>query len=453
MTLTICPRCGQYNRDDETRCLFCGALLVEHGERLLVRPCIRCGQMLPVQVAVCPRCNAVQPATVLSTTSEPVKIGCLARGGYVLAAMLGALLALIGVILGGIFLLDEFDVDIGTLALTALILGVALLWHAVYALNEPAGLNVTLWPSGVWNGLLIAIWVPGSLAIWIAPQAIRPLLPLLIVFAALLPSFSFVSTAVYGLRKPAARPPFRGKLGPRYLVYLTALLSAIFSTFLAIMAEVVAAAVIAGAMIAAAYAVGDVTTYELLIDIANDPDLDRLEDLIGVSPIIFAGLFANLAVSTPLIEEATKGLVVLLVAWRSRLSERMMILLGAAAGMGFSFVENVGYLSLEPTDWPLMVIFRACGAAMHGVSTGLVGRGLYRALRKGVWHKALLDFATAVGIHGGWNLLALIIVWFGYKGMAEGVLFVIAVGLFPLAILFSLLARWGIWVSESFPAS
>lgn len=414
-----------------------------------MRPCVRCGQMLPGTAATCTRCGAVQPVVETPPSPAPAKAGCVARGGYVLAAIMGGLFALLGVIVGGMMILDQFDVFGGALALTLLVIGIAMLWHAVYALIDPAGTSVTLWPAGVWIGTLAGIWVPASLAILIAPQAVQIFMPFLIVLAALLPSLSFMSTALHGLHKPAGRMLFDGKFGPSHAVYLTGLLGATMSTTLAILSEVVAGAVIAGIMLAAAYALGDKATFERLIGLANDLDTDALEDLIGTSPVIFAGLFANLSVSAPLIEETVKGLPVLLFASRSRLSERTMILLGATAGIGFAFVENIGYLGMSPRGWPLLVIFRTCAATMHGVSSGFVGRGLYRALGKGAWHMALLDFALAIGIHGGWNFLSLIIVWFGYKGMAEGVLFVIAVGLLPLAVLFGLLARWGIWVSEN----
>jgi len=39
--------------------------------------------------------------------------------------------------------------------------------------------------------------------------------------------------------------------------------------------------------------------------------------------------------------------------------------------------------------------------------------------------------------------------WFAYREVMEGVLFTVGIGLVPLAILFTVMARWGIWVNET----
>lgn len=448
----VCPRCGQHNRAGETRCLFCGTALpgLSADERLNTRICGRCGQILPITATTCGRCGAILPPIAPPPAPVPTGNGCLARGGYIVAVVMGGLLVLGGLGLGLLALAGGLTVSGGALVLAVLAVGVGLLWHAVYALVDPVGLDTTLWPAWVWIVLLVVIWVPGSLAVLILPGLAQWFLPPLIVLAALFASLTFVSTALHGLRKPAERRPFVGKLGPRHAAYISGLLSTVFATGLALILETISVAIIAGLMIAAAHALGDTATYERLIHLAESPNaVDQLESLIGTSPIIFAGLVGIFSVAAPLIEETLKGLPMLLFASRVRLSERMMILLGVAGGMGFAFAENIGYLSLTPEAWPLMVIFRTCAAMMHGACSGFVGRGWYRALHKGQWLKALLDVGLAMGIHAGWNLLAVIIGWFGYKGMAEGILFVIAVGLIPLAIMFLLLARWGIWVSET----
>ena len=84
---------------------------------------------------------------------------------------------------------------------------------------------------------------------------------------------------------------------------------------------------------------------------------------------------------------------------------------------------------------------------MHGAASGFIGRAWYRALGRRQWLAAAWDFGKGLSIHALWNLLALLIGWFGYKGMQEGILFSIVVGLMPLAMLFTIMARWGIWVS------
>ncbi len=151
----------------------------------------------------------------------------------------------------------------------------------------------------------------------------------------------------------------------------------------------------------------------------------------------------------PAIEELFKCLP-LFIFCRSRqaLTERSAILLGVAGGIGFAFAENLGYLSSSLQEWWLVFWFRVGAAVMHGVASGFLGRAWYRGAKKAQWSAMLLDLLTGWGIHGFWNALALIIGWFAYQDIIEGVVFCIFIGLVPLAILFVILARWGIWVSE-----
>jgi hypothetical protein len=63
----------------------------------------------------------------------------------------------------------------------------------------------------------------------------------------------------------------------------------------------------------------------------------------------------------------------------------------------------------------------------------------------------LRDLCFGWGIHAFWNGLALLAAWFAYREDVAGVLFVVGIGLVPLAALFALLARWGIWVQAESP--
>jgi RsiW-degrading membrane proteinase PrsW (M82 family) len=171
--------------------------------------------------------------------------------------------------------------------------------------------------------------------------------------------------------------------------------------------------------------------------------------MIATSPASLAGLGCILIFVAPAIEELLKSLPLLFFARQgSRLTERTAILLGVAGGVGFAFAENAGYLSMLADDWWLAFWLRAGTAIMHGAASGFIGRAWYRALRKGQWGPTLVDVLTGWGVHGFWNALSLTASWFMYRGVIEGALFCLAVGVIPLALLFFIMARWGIWVSE-----
>ena len=90
---------------------------------------------------------------------------------------------------------------------------------------------------------------------------------------------------------------------------------------------------------------------------------------------------------------------------------------------------------------------RVGAAVMHGAASGLVGRAWYRGRAQGRWRAMLLDLAKAWGAHALWNALALLAGWFTYRGMTAGVLWCLGAGVLPLALMFTLMAGWGIWVS------
>jgi RsiW-degrading membrane proteinase PrsW (M82 family) len=273
-------------------------------------------------------------------------------------------------------------------------------------------------------------------------------LPPLIVIGSGATSLSYLTIALHGLRKPAGRGALEGRLLPQHRLLLSASLASVFSTGSALLLEAIALIGTLGVMLAASRIVGDQATLNLLRELIRDPQaLDRLEEMLGRSPVALAGLGAILVFIAPAIEEGTKALPLFLFARRRvQLSERTAILIGVASGVGFAFAENIGYLSALTAEWWLIFWFRAAAGVMHGTASGFVGRAWWQGLKRGRWDTMLRDLCIGWGIHAFWNGLALLAAWFAYREDVIGVLFVVGIGLVPLAVLFALLARWGIWV-------
>jgi RsiW-degrading membrane proteinase PrsW (M82 family) len=355
-----------------------------------------------------------------------------------------------GLGLGAFLLFVEGTVAESALAITLISIGIVFIVQSWRALDPARWRQSTKLPSfWIWIGWMVLVWACGILVTQLFPQSISWLLPPAVVLGALLPSMMFLSASLHGLVSPVERKPLLTQLGPRHIVALTFALATSFSTTLSIVVEGITTGIVGVAMVAFAYLSGDKTTYEFLVNAIDEPAfLGSLEQMIVSSPVILVGLGSILVVLAPIIEETLKGMPLLAFIWpKHRQNERLAVLLGVAGGVGFAFAENIGYISMWAEEWTLIFWFRVGAAVMHGAASGFVGRGWYRALAQRRWLAAIWDFSKGLGIHALWNLLALLIGWFSYKGMQEGILFSIIVGLMPLAALFTVMARWGIWVT------
>ena len=375
--------------------------------------------------------------------------GC-AQIGFVLLILIGALTILGGA--GYALLLLIWDGTIFEYAMTiaAIALGAAIVAHSVRVFNERRWRPFRLPPEWAWSSAMVLIWGLGIVLKQALPGQEHWVLPPVIVGGAWVTSQLFLSATLHGLLSPAGRKAMDGRLPPRHRVLLATSLSASLSATIAVFLESVAVIGLMTLMLTTTQLVGDRSTFELLTEAAQDPQtLERLEEMITHSPAALLGLGCILVFIAPGIEELVKAIPLFLLARQGAgLSERTAILLGVAGGVGFAFIENVGYLSGLADEWWLAFWFRAAAAMMHGAASGFVGRAWYRGLQKGRWDTMLLDLCTGWGIHALWNALALVVIWFAYRDVTEGVLFCIGVGLVPLAILFTVMARWGIWVSE-----
>jgi protease PrsW len=112
--------------------------------------------------------------------------------------------------------------------------------------------------------------------------------------------------------------------------------------------------------------------------------------------------------AAPLLEEALKAAVVLVFLRRRRIGFLVdAVILGFAAGAGFSLAENIYYLSSAPASGLGVWIVRGFGTAMmHGGTTAIfaaVTKTLFdRREKPSVW-SALPGLALAFLIHSGFN--------------------------------------------------
>lgn len=413
--------------------------------------CPRCGRRVPETRVYCPHCGARQergpPDLGDAWSSAP---SGFAQLGYLLLIGTGALIALAAMAYGLWALLSEGEVLDRAMSLALTAIGLSLLLGSVRAFRPGRWRLPALAPEWVWLGSLLLVWFIGILAGSLLPGTVPWVYPVLIVVGAGLASLLFLRATLHGLETPAGRSPLSGKFPPRHVVLLSVSLSASVSSLLSLIVEGVVLAGTVIVMLVATRLLGDQLTLELIERAAQDPQaLQSLEQAFASSPVALAGLACLVVLVVPIIEETFKGLPLLLFARSgARVTERMAILLGVAGGIGFAFIENVGYLSTLADNWWLVFWFRAAAAIMHGAASGFTGRAWYRGPLRGEWGRMALDLVRSWGIHGFWNALALLVGWFAYREVMEGVLFCVAVGLVPLAILFTVMARWGIWVSK-----
>jgi hypothetical protein len=413
--------------------------------------CPRCGAGVTLPRTYCPRCGAALQTEPPVADEWPAPPTGLTQVGYIVLTAIGALIALAGLGYLAYTLIAGGQTLDGALSISAAGIGAAVAWFSVRALNRRRWRPLSLPSEWVWLGTMLVVWGAGLGVVYVAPALSRWAFPPLIVVGAWVTSLLFLSATVHGLVSPAGRKALTGRLAAHHRVFLSAFVSASFSTILSLVLEAVAFLAILAVMLATTHLIGDQSTFDLVMRAAEDPQaLERLEESITRSPAALAGVGCLLVVVAPAIEEFLKALpLFFFVRQENGLSERMAILIGVAGGIGFAFAENVGYLAVLTEEWGLSFWFRAAAAMMHGAASGFVGRAWYRGVKRGRWGAMLLDLCRGWGIHAFWNALAVVVGWFAYREVMEGVLFTVGIGMVPLAILFAVMARWGIWVNET----
>ncbi len=127
-----------------------------------------------------------------------------------------------------------------------------------------------------------------------------------------------------------------------------------------------------------------------------------------------------LTVTTPLVEEAVKALVLLgflYLIWDEVISPSEVAIYGALVGLGFTTTENILYiLSSTPTGDPVkllnaLLLRWTLTGLLHPLTTGYVGAGIgmWRSRYKGGAVIALSALGIAYIIHLLWNTLSIFV--------------------------------------------
>jgi hypothetical protein len=162
-----------------------------------------------------------------------------------------------------------------------------------------------------------------------------------------------------------------------------------------------------------------------VLELQKSGDLEELAGLVPylTSPLALLGILGAMGVIVPLVEEGVKGLAVPLVALAGRRLSRLDgFLLGVAAGAGFTLFEGVlnGVLTLSaPGSWAPLMLLRAGTAAIHCCASGLAGLGWQAILTERRWARGIGLGASAVALHGVWNLFAGVQTVVGLRTLGE----------------------------------
>jgi hypothetical protein len=238
----------------------------------------------------------------------------------------------------------------------------------------------------IWGLVLVA----GGWAMRLDPPAAWPM-PVLHVLAAALPGVVLVSLAARGA--PGLGRPVRGLTWRQ--VTLSAAIAISLATTIAIYVE----------------SIGDFAAVVLMLvhHGAFETDvwdtLSHSNDILSRNEQFVANLIAA-AVVAPLIEEFAKGLGVRFMMRRWNTRAQAMVL-GAAAGAGFGFVEALGYglagVRESEAHWWLYMLVRGGSTSLHVFNTSLVGLAWWYWSFGKKPRTGWLLFGAAVLMHAAWN--------------------------------------------------
>jgi hypothetical protein len=335
---------------------------------------------------------------------KAILIGAVVSGlaAAALGPMLGLGLGLVMLLQRGAGMNAAAALTLGlALALAGLCLGLPLAWAGIQGLRQYPPIE---WQLPAWGWLFAAFIVSlvfGQAALSAGLDFVAPIFHIL---AGALPALMFVSLTTHrGVDLPS-RQRFGalswGGLG---------------STGLAISVEM---ALAVAAMVAAAvwFSATDPQLLESLQEMAlaaqgggDTPAPGPLMKLFR-SPLVIVAALGSIAVAVPIVEEATKGLVIPLVMATGVIpTRRQAFLLGVVSGAGFALLEGVlnGVMALmNPATWGGLMLVRGGTAAIHCVATGFVALGWHAILVERRWGRGLALGALGVAIHGTWNLAA-----------------------------------------------
>jgi len=118
-------------------------------------------------------------------------------------------------------------------------------------------------------------------------------------------------------------------------------------------------------------------------------------------PEVSGTVFIYFSLLIPLVEELLKPLAVFLLLGR-KLQPWEGFAFGATAGAGYALFENLT-IGAGADGWTFIMISRLGTAAIHILTTGLVGWGLASAQTERKYARLAGSFIAAVALHGVWN--------------------------------------------------
>jgi len=124
------------------------------------------------------------------------------------------------------------------------------------------------------------------------------------------------------------------------------------------------------------------------------------------TPGVAGGVFIYIAVLIPVVEELIKPAAIWLLLGRN-LSLRDGFLLGAVTGAGYALFENLT-IAAETEIWTFVMISRLGTAAIHILTTALVGWGIVSARTEKRYWRLVMALIAAIMLHGVWNGLSIL---------------------------------------------
>ncbi|MCK5793111.1 MAG: PrsW family intramembrane metalloprotease [Anaerolineales bacterium] len=118
-------------------------------------------------------------------------------------------------------------------------------------------------------------------------------------------------------------------------------------------------------------------------------------------PEVTGTIFFYFSLLIPLVEELLKPIAVYFLLGR-KLQPWEGFMIGATAGAGYALFENLT-IGAGADTWTFVMISRLGTAAIHILTTGLVGWGLASAWTEKKYFRLAGSFLAAVSLHGVWN--------------------------------------------------
>jgi len=131
--------------------------------------------------------------------------------------------------------------------------------------------------------------------------------------------------------------------------------------------------------------------------------IERYSNTFLEQPGVISTGFIYIAVLIPLVEELIKPAIVWLMLGRNP-SPRVGFLMGAAAGAGYALFENLT-IGAEIQVWTFVTITRLGTAAVHILTTGIVGWGIASAWTEKKYFRLIWSLFASITFHGVWNAL------------------------------------------------